>query len=706
MSKERKTDERILRDQIIRKASVDNMTNIAKQRADLKQGIMPVVPDRKSATELAEDRTAQAGMALQNLLDLGFKDSEAHEIADNLDLDGRVGFNRAYPQIKADFEKRFNVRTTTPTFFIEYLHKFLDVLTATSGVPSNLAYAQDNLITTPNDLLKLILTSEEMDALYDDLEHNYAMDAYGALATIIYELINYLPDGVFIGNLNTVMTIDAVIGFKAIQALMRILKPLPSIATIDKILKDRKSNPTQKKRILLDKLAVLSPQDLAELAKIKNDINAMVVTAPPPSAPPLSLTLPPASSLTSPPATSGTTSSSTPPTATATASSSSTAVPRPKLSFPKIVLELFQNSTGGNVCASIYSKGKVKYYAIYVVDSSGDADCFYGLDWAEFNDFLMAYSSKIEKFQKGFHLRAMYDPTAKEFKQGDVDKLLVDFAKNSSAFNTKTISDVKDIKAFEPWNSPTHMSIGTGLKHSKSKSKKKVVAKHTGLKPIKLGTGLPSYPVDNLKAVEPKKTITIEKPDPYKLYNEELGLHPIKMEKKVKEEKPKKEKKHKVAEGIDGGEPSERYIALGKFAINMRQLKKGVLQVVYKSLAVNPTFNPRPISNEFHNYLHELLTNKHSIQSLYKLIPDEEKELFERLTINAGVFDKLGIPKIGILDKDKNEMERFKLLHGEFLAGNDNTSMIRELRNLILKFLSENRISKNKAYEYLLELNG
>jgi hypothetical protein len=347
------------------------------------------------------------------------------------------------------------------------------------------------------------------------------------------------------------------------------------------------------------------------------------------------------------------------------------------MSFP-----LFGDSNGEQICLATYtSKGDIKFI-LYVGDKE-----YYGISKTQLDAFLQQHSQKLS-------------PPATSFETED-EGTVHNFLSNLSG-RSGNYPKIKKSASF--LYSPTTYNIGAGLKHSKSK--KKVVAKHTGLKPIKLGTGLPSYPVDNLKAVEPKKTIKIEKPDPYKLYNEELGLHPIKMEKKVKEEKPKKEKKHKVAEGIDGGEPSERYIALGKFAINMRQLKKGVLQVVYKSLAVNPTFNPRPISNEFHNYLHELLTNKHSIQSLYKLMPDEEKELFERLTINAGVFDKLGIPKIGILDKDKNEMERFKLLHGEFLAGNDNTSMIRELRNLILKFLSENRISKNKAYEYLLELNG
>jgi hypothetical protein len=145
MAKELKTDERILRDQIIRKSAVDNMTNIAKQREDLKQGIMPSTPIRKSATELAEDRTVQAGEALQNLIDLGFKESEAHEIASTLTQEDRVAFNRAYPQLKTDFTSRFTVKNTTPTFFTEYLKKYIKVLKATKGVPSSVAYLQDNI---------------------------------------------------------------------------------------------------------------------------------------------------------------------------------------------------------------------------------------------------------------------------------------------------------------------------------------------------------------------------------------------------------------------------------------------------------------------------------------------------------------------------------------------------------------------------------
>jgi hypothetical protein len=184
MSKELKVDERILRNQIIRKAAVDNMTNISKQRVDVMQGVIPIPPEIKSATEIAEDRTIQAGDALKNLIDLGFKDTDAQEIAGTLSQEQRVAFNRAYPQIQNDFSSRFSVKNATPEFFIDYLKNYLKILKATSGIPSSIGYLQDNLITTPTDLLKLILTSENIDRLHDLLTRDYGLVLIHSLTAV------------------------------------------------------------------------------------------------------------------------------------------------------------------------------------------------------------------------------------------------------------------------------------------------------------------------------------------------------------------------------------------------------------------------------------------------------------------------------------------------------------------------------------------
>lgn len=703
MAKELKTDERILRDQIIRKSAVDNMTNIAKQREDLKQGIMPSTPIRKSATELAEDRTVQAGDALQNLIDLGFKESEAHEIASTLTQEDRVAFNRAYPQIKTDFESRFNVKNTTPAFFTEYIKKYMKVLKATKGVPSSVAYLQDNIITTPNDLLKLILTSEGMTKLYETLDASYRLDRYGALATTLTELIDNLPNGGVIANLNQVMNIDPVVGFEAIQDILKILKPLPSNKAIEKIMSSTSTTQTQKKRDLLDKLAVLAPTDFAELGNIYTELqqvidDATISTLPPMGAP---MGAPIGAPIGAPPVPIGAplVAPPTPPpiaVPTPATSVSATLIAPPKNSKRRGLFLLPLNSSTGVIFdVYLFNYNKTYFAVIFEEAPSGSSSSsssssssgsvvYWGLDISDISQFFDHFESQIDSNASGtaFNLSSL-----KPYTEAGLSKFLKSVNSDPSKYRTKFFSskEMTDMTydQYEP------QKVGLGLKSKKTKAKVKAT---NGLKPIRLGKGF-------------------EKNDPYRTYDEELNLTPISVG-TVITKKPPKPKSHTVTEGVEGNEyeqfddKANRYIAFGKYAINMRQLKKGVLQIVYKSLAPNPSFPSKKIGSELQQYLFELLTNKKSLPALYKHVSEDEKKMFEKLAIFAGVFDKLNLPRMNSLEDEKKEMDRFKLLHGEFIAGNDNVGIVRELRNLILKFLAENRISKAKAYEYLLELNN
>ena len=45
------------------------------------------------------------------------------------------------------------------------------------------------------------------------------------------------------------------------------------------------------------------------------------------------------------------------------------------------------------------------------------------------------------------------------------------------------------------------------------------------------------------------------------------------------------------------------------------------------------------------------------------------------------------------------------MLKGQYLAGNNNPSVIRELRWFVVKFLSDGRLKRNQALDLLLELS-
>lgn len=685
MSKELKVDERILRDQIIRKSAVDNMTNVAKQRADLKQGILPIAPVVKSATEIADDRTTQAGEGIQNLIDLGFTGKDAQAIANTLSQEELVAFNRAFPQIKTDFGSRFSVKNTTPAFFIEYLNKYLEALTASSGVPSNLGYLKDNLITNSTDLEKLILTSEFITDMVPNLTA-LGMRAGSPLETLVNELIAELPNAVELGQIDLLVGgIDKVEGYKIIQIILGILKPLPSKQVLIKIFADGSRSNAQKLKIFLNVL-FLTRRAITELHRILK-VELVAFFAPPPPPPPVLPPAPPAP-VPAPPA---------PP----------IPVPAPVLGKPTNFMD-----NGGTPISTIAELYDILNYVSPPLAVGAratlnvpDKPSPHGMPLIDLEGEHFALVVHEQKGGKNRVFGIVQLPTTTSPLQGEMIKARLNFSKVQEITNMIDGSQrFKDMKASGDITKIGSNEIAKAIMTNghpiiiRSRSagagiKKKLPAKHhTGLRPIKLGKGFQN------------------KDDPYTMYNEELKLTPIRQEDIIK--KSPKKQVHTVVEGVEGDEyqkfddKTNRYIAFGKYAINMRQLKKSVLQIVYKSLAPNPSFPSKKISSELQQYLFELLTNKKSLPALYKHVTEEEKKMFEKLAIFAGVFDKLNLPRINSLEDEKKEMDRFKLLHGEFVAGNDNVAIARELRNLILKFLAENRISKAKAYEYLLELNN
>lgn len=655
MSKELKVDERILRNQIIRKTAVDNMTNIAKQREDLKQGILPIAPVAKSATEIAEDRTTQASESIQNLIDLGFSGKDAQEIANTLTHEQRVAFNRAYPQIKTDFGSRFNIKNTTPAFFVEYLNKYLEVLTASSGVPNNLGYLQDNLITNTNDLVSIVLSSEIIGMLQNKLRASLGMPVGSPLDVVMDELVALLPDTDFFKSLNLALADDPVYGYKAIQKTLLVTKPLPNSKALDEIVKDRSSSNSQKLASILSKIGTLTPSNKRQLRALKTDLATKYPTAPPPPPPPI------------------------------VGSADVVAFITAVQALPVGVTGVGNQFTSKNAKKSVplCTVDGVEFY-IFFYDKSGDK---YGI-------LQILTSAPLDgEIIRDKLTYTTLNPFITGTVAGGAGGITDDFTTPFDLYLARR-GAVRSGATFKDYIKSSGVVVtvdgkriaGSGIK------KKSAVKHHTGLKAIKLGKGFEN------------------KDDPYTMYNEELKLTPISQADVIK--KTPKKQAHTVVEGVEGDEyqkfddKTNRYIAFGKYAINMRQLKKCVLQIVYKSLAPNPSFPSKKISSELQQYLFELLTNKKSLPALYKHCTEDEKKMFEKLAIFAGVFDKLNLPRINSLEDEKKEMDRFKLLHGEFVAGNDNVGIARELRNLILKFLAENRISKAKAYEYLLELNN
>ena len=162
--------------------------------------------------------------------------------------------------------------------------------------------------------------------------------------------------------------------------------------------------------------------------------------------------------------------------------------------------------------------------------------------------------------------------------------------------------------------------------------------------------------------------------------------------------------KKSVGKGIDLNERPQ-YLTLGKYVINYPQLAdKDILNVKYPSLGRIPALPPVAISDTFKEFMIDLFETGKVNKRAYEYVPIEERKLFEKIATGAGLIHKLGIKKT-ITDSDKEEADRFELLRGEYLAGNNAQSVIRELRRFVVKFMAEGKIRKNEGMNLLMELS-
>ena len=157
-----------------------------------------------------------------------------------------------------------------------------------------------------------------------------------------------------------------------------------------------------------------------------------------------------------------------------------------------------------------------------------------------------------------------------------------------------------------------------------------------------------------------------------------------------------------IGKGVSVDGP--KYIEFGKFCISIADLNNDVLRVKYQTTMVDvPNFKNK-ISSDFVDFLNNFIeTQKISERQLEKLSKEEQK-IFRNLINKSGLNVKYKV-KDYKTDDETEEENRFNLVKGQYMAGNDNPRVKDELRKFIIKFMMENKINKKEGQEILFQLS-
>lgn len=149
----------------------------------------------------------------------------------------------------------------------------------------------------------------------------------------------------------------------------------------------------------------------------------------------------------------------------------------------------------------------------------------------------------------------------------------------------------------------------------------------------------------------------------------------------------------KIDDGLNVKE-TEHYKKLGKFMINMRYLEKNKLIIKYLSYAPIPNLKQISITDKFKNLIIDLFDTNEINYQLLKSLDKPEIDLFKK------IIDKSGLAQTLKFDETKTKLNidelknRFNVLRGVIVAGNVNSFILDELKEIVDELYKQEAINR------------
>ena len=160
-------------------------------------------------------------------------------------------------------------------------------------------------------------------------------------------------------------------------------------------------------------------------------------------------------------------------------------------------------------------------------------------------------------------------------------------------------------------------------------------------------------------------------------------------------------KKKSAVERSTGYVKPQPYTQLGAYLINKNKLKDGVLMVKYPSGQRISKLPTQAITKELVAVINVLMEGKQPTIRQFQVLNEAEKDKLHQIVRSTGLGVDVPNPKEEQMDK---ELNRFEILKGEIIAGNDNSKIIKEFKMMLIKFGREGRIPRREVNSILEEM--
>jgi hypothetical protein len=180
------------------------------------------------------------------------------------------------------------------------------------------------------------------------------------------------------------------------------------------------------------------------------------------------------------------------------------------------------------------------------------------------------------------------------------------------------------------------------------------------------------------------------------------GFHKMQGKGLVAIRKDKKSITHLMDKSFDKPKP---YTQFGRYFINKRRLFQDCV-VMFRQPSGNTigSLPSQKVSSALAHVFQTLVNNQTPPYESISNLSDAEKDTLAHVCRVCHV-ESPSLPKNSkVKSTGQQEEDKFNILRGEIIAGNDSPKIAKELKALLLKFMNEGRIPKHQANEILQEL--
>lgn len=143
----------------------------------------------------------------------------------------------------------------------------------------------------------------------------------------------------------------------------------------------------------------------------------------------------------------------------------------------------------------------------------------------------------------------------------------------------------------------------------------------------------------------------------------------------------------------------------GKFIIDTNKLASNILDVRTQRGNKMPKYKQHQMSGQLAKTMKRIMGGRMIDEYDFNEMPLEDQSYLWDLARDAKIMDRLQLPTPK-RTKSGEEENRFEILKGEIMAGNDSKELVKEFKTMLLKFSNDGRIKKNEAREILLDLTA